>query len=98
MRSFEGGKIVLVLSCNSGEVRGLFCKMASARDISSTPRGGVNRPVTIQLKLKSNSLAALPLFELGTTAPVGEISSQFKIYSTKFRSGKFLSFLQGGRS
>ena len=26
------GRIVLVLSCHSGEVRGLFCKNARARD------------------------------------------------------------------
>ena len=34
MRSSEGGEIVLVLSYNSGEVRGLFCKIASARGLS----------------------------------------------------------------
>ena len=46
---------------------------------------GVNRPVKIQLKPKSNSPAALPLCERGTAAPTGEISSQFKIYLIKFR-------------
>ena len=66
--------------------------------ISGTPREGVNRPVKIQLEPKSNSPAALSLCERGTAAPEGEISSQFKIYPTKFRSGKFLSFLQGSRS
>ena len=32
--------IVLVLSCNSREVRGLFCKIANARGI---PRRGMSR-------------------------------------------------------
>ena len=30
------GEIVLVLSCNSGEVQGLFCKNVSAREVSSS--------------------------------------------------------------
>ena len=30
------GEIVLVLSYNSGEVRGLFCKNVSAREVSSS--------------------------------------------------------------
>ena len=59
---------------------------------------GVNRPVKIQLKPKSNSPIALSLCERGTAAPTGEISLQFKIFPTKFRSDKFLSFLQGSRS
>ena len=60
--------------------------------------GGMNRPIKIQLNTKLNLPAALPLCERGTTAPVGEISSQFKIYPAKFRWSKFLSFLQGSRS
>jgi len=59
---------------------------------------GVNRPVKIQLKPKSNSPAALPLREHSTAALAREISSQFKIYPTKFRSCKFLSFLHDSRS
>ena len=59
---------------------------------------GVNRSVKNQLKPKSNSPTALPLCEHGTTTPAGEISSQFKIFPTKFRSDTFLSFLQGSRS
>jgi hypothetical protein len=65
----------------------------------------VNRPIKIQLKLKSNSPTALPLCERGTAAPnsgtaapAGEISSQFKNYPMKFQSVKFLGFLQGSRS
>ena len=36
---------------------------------------GVNRPVKIQLKSKSNSPMALPLCERGTATLAGEISS-----------------------
>ena len=36
-------KIVLVLSCHSGEVRGLFCKNARARDFPVAGRRRVGR-------------------------------------------------------
>jgi hypothetical protein len=59
-----------------GEVEGATCR------IPRVPRGGVNRPVKIQLKQMSNLTVALPLrpcgtavLNNGTTAPTRKISS-----------------------
>ena len=88
-RCFEAFQSLLCLLCLDDRIH--LCR------IFGMPRG-VNRPIKIQLKPKSNSPAALPFYERGTAAPAGEISSQFKIYPTKFRLGKFLNFLQSSRS
>ena len=79
-------------------VASLLKSCASVGSLERLEGGGVNRPVKIQLKPKSNSAAALSLYERDTAAHAEEISSQFKIYPIKFRLGKFLSFLQSSRS
>ena len=54
-------------------VASLLKSCASVGSLERLEGGGVNRPVKIQLKPKSNSLAALPLCERGTATPAGEI-------------------------